>query len=149
MVMLLSGLSRAFPRASSASRGSAAQALTLTNTGTAPLVIGRLALAGANPGDYQIVQDSGGSPLAPGASRALTLRFTPQALGSRAARLTITDNAAGGQQTIGLSGSGSLPVAGHRGLSCPPAPSFRSSRSTARRSRPAAKRSSRWASPCR
>jgi hypothetical protein len=47
------------------------------------------------------------------------VRFTPLGLGGRAASLTITDNAAGGTQTVGLTGAGVLPVVGTKGLILP------------------------------
>jgi hypothetical protein len=100
-------------------RSSDTQTLTLANSGTASLTITSISLTGANAGDYQIVSDSGPTSLAPGASRTLTLRFTPLALGSRAASLAIQDNAGGGTQTVGLTGAGVLPVVGTKGLILP------------------------------
>src|SRR5439155_26940563 len=84
-----------------------------------PLSLSGISLTGAAAADYQIVADSGGATLAPGASRTLTLRFTPTALGGRSAALTIKDNAAGGTQTVNLAGSGILPAPGTKGLVLP------------------------------
>jgi hypothetical protein len=98
---------------------STTQTLTLTNSGTAPLTISSISLGGASASDYQLVGDSGAASLAPGASRTLTLRFTPLALGGRGAALTIKDNAPGGTQTVALTGSGVLPSAGVKGLVLP------------------------------
>ena len=101
---------------------SATQTLTLTNSGTASLTITSISLTGANAGDYQIVADSGPASLAPGASRTLTVRFTPLALGMLRAWQS-EDNAGGGTQTVGLTGAGVLPVVGTKGLILPIAPS--------------------------
>src|SRR5205807_9390525 len=73
-----------------------------------------------NAGDYRITADSGGATLPPGGSRTLTLRFTPLALGSRRAALTITDNIAGGPQTVTLDGTGILPTSGSQGQAAIP-----------------------------
>src|SRR5439155_729992 len=53
------------------------QSVTLTNTGSGPLTISSVALGGANPGDFALT--AGGSPgtLDAGASRTITLTFTP------------------------------------------------------------------------
>jgi hypothetical protein len=91
------------------------QTITLTNSGTAPLTISGITLTGAQSPDFAITQDSRKSTLAPGASRTLSLRFTPMALGSRAAGLTIRSNAPGSPLTIALSGSGIMPNGGPPG----------------------------------
>ncbi|HEY3164459.1 MAG TPA: choice-of-anchor D domain-containing protein, partial [Candidatus Limnocylindrales bacterium] len=86
---------------------SAFQAVTLTNTGTAPLNITGLALAGANPGDF----NRGGTcststPIAAGASCTIEVNFAPTATGPRSASVDITSNAAGSPHSIALSGTG-------------------------------------------
>ena len=94
---------------------SAAQNVTLTNSGTGPLTIASVALSGANPGDFGSASGCG-STLAAGANCTIAVTFTPTAAGSRAATLTITDNAnntAGSTQTVALSGTGvAVPQAG-------------------------------------
>jgi hypothetical protein len=91
---------------------SAFQAVTLTNTGTAPLNITGLALAGANPGDF----NRGGTcststPIAAGASCTIEVNFAPTAIGPRSASVDITSNAAvGSPHSIALSGNGTGPA---------------------------------------
>lgn len=59
-----------------------ARLVTLTSTGTAPLVVGAVRLGGANPGDFWIWEDHrAGSTLIPGASCTLQVGFGPMAVG--------------------------------------------------------------------
>ncbi len=83
----------------------AAQSVTLSNTGNAPLTITGIALAGANPGDYAQTNTCGAT-LAAGKNCSISVTFTPTTPGSRGASLSITDNASGSPQTISLSGTG-------------------------------------------
>jgi hypothetical protein len=85
---------------------SSPQTLTITNTGTAPLTLSSIALAGTHAGEFAILTDTGAETLEAGASRTLTLRFTPGATGTRSASLTITSNVAGSPHTVVLSGTG-------------------------------------------
>jgi Abnormal spindle-like microcephaly-assoc'd, ASPM-SPD-2-Hydin/Chitobiase/beta-hexosaminidase C-terminal domain len=85
---------------------SAAQRVTLTNTGTAALTIARIAIAGANPGDFAIAATTCGATLAPAASCTVDVTFTPTARHTRSGTLTITDNAAGSPQSVALTGIG-------------------------------------------
>ena len=87
---------------------SAAQAVTVTNTGTAPLTISSIGLGGVNPGDFAQTNTCPLSPgtLAAGAGCTITMTFTPTATGSRTASLSIADNASGSPQTVALSGTG-------------------------------------------
>src|SRR5205823_2880955 len=89
---------------------SSPQTVTVTNSGTAPLTILGFGVGGANAGDFSLTGDSGGSTLAPGASRTISLQFTPHAVGNRTASLTIYDNAPGGPHTVALEGSGAVPA---------------------------------------
>jgi M6 family metalloprotease-like protein len=90
---------------------SAAQTVTLTNTGNAALTITNIAIAGNSPSSFN--QNSAcGSTLNAGASCNISVTFQPASLGSQSAALTITDNAAGSPNTVTLSGTGSgTPVA--------------------------------------
>ena len=90
---------------------SSTQTVTITNSGTAPLTISRIELAGTHAADFAVT-GSGGDTLAPNASRTLTLRFTPSATGSRSASLKITDNAPGSPHTIALTGAGIVATGG-------------------------------------
>lgn len=84
---------------------SAAQTITLTNSGNATLNITALSIAGANAGDF-MQTNTCGSSVAAGANCAINVTFTPTAGGSRSGTLAITDNASGSPQTVALSGTG-------------------------------------------
>lgn len=101
----LSATSIAFPTTSAGST-SAAQTVTLTNSGNATLNLSSITLGGANASAFPETTTCG-STLAAQASCAITVRFAPAAATAYAASITITDNAAGSPQTISLSGTGS------------------------------------------
>ena len=83
------------------------QAITVTNSGQAALVISSAVLAGANKGDYKITGDTcAGHTIAAGGACTTTLAFTPGGTGARTAQLAYADNASGSPHTIALSGSG-------------------------------------------
>jgi len=86
---------------------SAARAITVTNTGNAPLSIAA-SVAGS---DYALASDTcTGTPLAAGASCAFGVTFTPGAAGPRPGALTVSD-ATDGAQRVSLGGVGVLPKA--------------------------------------
>jgi N,N-dimethylformamidase beta subunit-like protein/HYDIN/CFA65/VesB family protein len=87
---------------------SAAQTVTLTNTGTAPLSISSIGLTGTNAGDFAETNTcpSGGNTLAVNASCSISVTFTPSAATSRSASVTVTDNASNSPQSVSLSGTG-------------------------------------------
>jgi len=65
----------------------------ITNTGTAPLTIGEVARSGLHAKDFVVSGDTcSGKTLAPSATCALEITFTPSAAGTRAGSLRITDN---------------------------------------------------------
>ncbi|HLW52249.1 MAG TPA: choice-of-anchor D domain-containing protein [Candidatus Angelobacter sp.] len=80
---------------------SAAQAVTLSNTGDAALSISGISVSG----DFSQTNNCPAT-LATGAGCTIHVTFTPRSSGSRSGTLTVTDNAAGGQQTAALSGVG-------------------------------------------
>jgi hypothetical protein len=80
---------------------SPAQAVTLTNMGSAPLNITSIAPSG-DFGETNTCNPS----LAAGGNCQISVTFTPKAAGSRTGAVTITDNATGGPQMIALSGTG-------------------------------------------
>jgi chitodextrinase len=84
---------------------SVAQAVTLSNVGTAPLSITGIGIAGANAGDFA-QSNNCGTTLAPGALCTINVTFTPTTTGARISSLAINDNVTGSPQTIALSGSG-------------------------------------------
>jgi hypothetical protein len=88
---------------------SSPQAVTLTNSGNAPLTITSITLAGANPTDFSETDHCvSGSPLAPGASCTANVTFAPTAAGTFTATLQVADSAANSPQAISLSGTGVL-----------------------------------------
>jgi probable HAF family extracellular repeat protein len=94
--------------------------VTLINSGSAPLKIDRITLAGVHSHDFALIADTGGRTLRPNASRALTIRFTPRALGRRSAVLMIRDNADGSPHQVALDGTGALPTDGAEKLGSRP-----------------------------
>jgi HYDIN/CFA65/VesB-like, Ig-like domain/Abnormal spindle-like microcephaly-assoc'd, ASPM-SPD-2-Hydin len=80
---------------------STAQTVTLTNTGTAALSITSITASG----DFAATNTCGAS-VAAGANCAITVTFTPTAVGSRSGTITITDNAQDSPQTVTLAGTG-------------------------------------------
>ncbi|WP_348261572.1 choice-of-anchor D domain-containing protein [Telmatobacter sp. DSM 110680] len=84
---------------------SAAQTVTLTNTGTGALTISSITAQG----DFAETNNCGAS-IAAGAACSVNVTFTPTASGSRGGQLTISDNATAGPQTVALSGAGTSPI---------------------------------------
>ena len=84
---------------------SAAQAVTLSNIGSATLTISSIAITGANSSDFAQTNTCGTS-LAAGANCTINVTFTPSATGTRTAALTVTDNASDSPQNLSLSGTG-------------------------------------------
>jgi hypothetical protein len=88
---------------------SAAQSVTLTNSGNAALSITSIGITGTNSGDFAQTNNCPISPatLAATASCTISVTFTPAATGTQTAAITITDNASGSPQSVSLSGRGS------------------------------------------
>ena len=82
-----------------------AQSVTLTNVGTAQLVITSIGIAGGNVSDFGQTNNCPAT-LIPNASCTISVTFTPSTTGARASAVTITDNASNSPQTIVLSGMG-------------------------------------------
>lgn len=83
---------------------SAAQPITVTNSGSPPLLI-----SGINPsGNYAETNNCPLSPntLSSGAACTINVTFAPSVTGSRTGAITITDNASDSPQTVSLSGNG-------------------------------------------
>lgn len=83
---------------------SSPQTITVTNTGTLPLVVASVTLGGADPADYVQANTCTLAPVVPGRSCIIAVRFAPTAVGSRPASLTIADNAPTSPQVVSLSG---------------------------------------------
>ena len=86
---------------------SAAQTVTLKNTGSAALTIQVIGLSGTNSGDFH-QHNSCPNPLEAGASCTISVTFTPTAEGSFSASLVVAYKASGSPQSVTLSGTGVL-----------------------------------------
>ena len=84
---------------------SAAQNVTLTNSGTATLNIAGIAVSGANAGDFSETSTCGAT-VAAAANCSISVTFKPTATGNRAASVIINDDAAGSPQSVSLTGTG-------------------------------------------
>ncbi len=91
---------------------SAAQGVTLTNSGNAALSISGISVGGTNSADFAQTNTCPIAPstLAAGASCSISVTFTPGAAGSRSASVSVTDNASGSPHTVALSGTGTAPA---------------------------------------
>jgi len=86
---------------------STSKSVTLTNNGGVALAIASITLTGTNSGDFTLTPaNTCGSSVAAGANCIINVTFRPTAVGIRTAVITLTDNAAGGTQTIALTGTG-------------------------------------------
>lgn len=89
---------------------SSAQTVTVTNTGTANLIIAAGGVTLSDTTDFLLSADtcSGSSPttVAPGGSCTFGVSFSPATVGSFSAVIDISDNAIGSPQTVSLTGSG-------------------------------------------
>src|SRR4029077_5704291 len=81
---------------------SAAQTVTLTNTGNATLTVSSIQVTG----DY-LQTNNCPAQLQLSASCSINVTFSPKASGSRNGTLTVSDNAAGSPQVVTLTGHGS------------------------------------------
>ena len=89
---------------------SAAQTVTVTNTGLVPLIVSGISIDGTNADDYAQT-NSCRSPLKPGANCAINVTFTPTEAGMRTATLAIADNGFGSPPSVVLSGTGAAGTA--------------------------------------
>ncbi len=92
---------------------SAPAPVTLSNTGTATLMVSGAALSGPNAGDFVLaggscVSASGGTSVqvAPGGSCTMTISFQPTAAGTRTGALTVSCDAANCPLTGSVTGNG-------------------------------------------
>jgi hypothetical protein len=86
---------------------SAAQTLTVTSSGNAPVVFGTATIAG----EFTETDTCSGQTLAVGAICTFAVAFAPQATGARSGLLTIYANIPSGQATVALAGTGTAPAA--------------------------------------
>lgn len=85
---------------------SAAQTITLSNSGTASFSVSGI----STTGDFTQTNTCPAS-LAPGASCAIQVRFAPTGVGTRTGTLRVTDTAPGSPHVANLSGTGRGPLA--------------------------------------
>jgi hypothetical protein len=88
----------------------------LLNNGSTTLNLGKVTITGANAGDYSITNVCGYLSTG-GSCSSLNLVFTPSALGTRTATLTVTDSISGTSKSIPLTGMGYAPAASSPTLS--------------------------------
>src|SRR5947209_9607683 len=93
---------------------SVGQNVTLTNNDAAPLNLTSITITGAQAADFAFAAGNtcptGAGSVAPGTSCTIGVSFTPAAPGARAAAVNITDDAAGGPQSVSLAGTGIAPA---------------------------------------
>jgi len=87
---------------------SATQSVTLTNNGPGNVVVSSISITGTNSGDFSQTNTCG--TVAQGNTCTITVTFTPTAVGSRVASVSITDNATGSPQSIPLTGTAVVPT---------------------------------------
>lgn len=92
------------------SQKSAAQNVTLTNTGSATLSISSIATGGGNAPKEFTETNTCDSSVAAGANCTISVIFSPFLYGTRTSTLTITDNATGSPQNVTLTGMGMGPA---------------------------------------
>lgn len=85
---------------------SAAQNVTLINTGTAPMGITSIVASG----DYA-QSNTCGTSLVNGASCSISVTFTPTVVGTRTGSISLTDTVTGSPQSVSLTGTGATPTA--------------------------------------
>src|SRR6202035_1947698 len=78
---------------------------SVTNLSNTAITITSIAIGGANPGDFAQTNNCG-SVLAANSSCVVTVTFTPTAVGSRSANVTITDSDVTSPQKLVLTGTG-------------------------------------------
>jgi hypothetical protein len=85
---------------------SAAQSLTVTNTGAVALPIASITLAGLNPKQFSQTNTCGTS-VAVVATCTISVMFQPTSVGSKSATLNVNAGGGAGTQTVAFSGTGS------------------------------------------
>jgi len=88
---------------------SAAQTVTLTNTGSAALSISSIAISGGNYTEFSQTNNCGSSVKA-SANCTISVIFMPLLYGTRTSSMVVTDNASNSPQSVPLSGMGMGPA---------------------------------------
>jgi Abnormal spindle-like microcephaly-assoc'd, ASPM-SPD-2-Hydin len=89
---------------------SAAQTVTVKNTGSASASLASETLTGAGASSYLISANTCGASLAVNATCAVSIEFKPAATGTFPASLSVADNATGSPQKVTLNGTGTPPL---------------------------------------
>jgi subtilase family serine protease len=89
----------------------AAQVVTVKNSGTSALTLTSETLTGTNSSSFLISANTCTTSLAAAASCTVSVEFKPTAAGALTAALSIADNATGSPQTVTLSGTGAAAAA--------------------------------------
>lgn len=84
---------------------SAAQTITLTNSGATTMTLNSITLTGTNPTNFAELNTCGAT-LAPAATCSVFVAFKPAAVAAYKATLSIADNGAASPQSVALAGSG-------------------------------------------
>jgi len=104
-VVTLNPTSLAFPNA--ALNTLSHQAVTVKNTGAAPLTFTNITIVGTVPTDWTQSNTCSGSIPVNGTC-TITVNFTPSTLEDQTATLSLTDNAENSPQTVPITGNGAL-----------------------------------------
>ncbi len=88
------------------------QSISITNTGSVPLLITAISLSGANAAVFSETNHCVNVQVAASASCTVTLTFVPAAVGTATATLSITSNAVYGTVSVALTGTGVAPTGG-------------------------------------
>jgi hypothetical protein len=98
---------RQFGVRAAAAGASPAQTFTVRNSGNAPLAVGTVTLAGEDAGAFALTADAcSGQTVAPGATCAIGVAFSPVAAGWRSATLRVPSDAGGPVLVARVSGRG-------------------------------------------
>jgi hypothetical protein len=88
----------------------AAQTVTIKNSGTATLNLTSETITGTNATSFIESANTCGATLTASASCAVSVEFKPAATGTLTAALSIVDNAVGSPQSVSLTGTGTAPA---------------------------------------
>jgi large repetitive protein len=90
---------------------SAAHFYTVTNVGSAGLVVTGATVTGKNPGDFRVHTGCAGAPVPPGGTCTMAVRFAPSSTSLRTATTSVSDNAPPSPQGVPVTGFGGGPDA--------------------------------------
>ena len=88
---------------------SAVQSVTVTNAGSAPLLISSVTMGGSDPTQFAVDSTCVGVSIAAGGTCIINVRFVPTSSGNKGANVLVTDNATGSPHSFPVKGSGIAP----------------------------------------